>query len=253
MQRSLHLEHFGESQTIRVVHCCLMGTDFAAVGRLLSSPARAAILDVLLDGGVASATELAAVASVKPSTASGHLAALLDAGLVTMVVRGRNHYYRLAGSDVAAALEALSRLCPATPVRSLRESRNMEALRTARTCYDHLAGQLGVELLSALLRRGWLTPRGDNYSLRALGERSLIGLGVDVAGARRQRRNFARACLDWTEQRPHLAGALGAAINETFLRDGWARRRRTGRGLVVTPIGAAQLAEALGVSIAAGT
>ncbi len=210
------------------------------------------MLEVLLDGGIASASELAAAASVKPSTASGHLAALVDGRMVVVAARGRNRDYRLADRDVGLALEALSRICPDRPVQSLRAARNMHVLRVARTCYDHLAGQLGVELLDAMLEREWVMARGAAYVVPVAGERLFLEIGVDVADARRQRRNFARPCLDWTERRPHLAGSLGAALCRSVLEAGWARRRRGGRGLLVTVLGAAQLKEALGIDVTSG-
>jgi DNA-binding transcriptional ArsR family regulator len=227
-----------------------VGTDFTAVGSLLSSSARVAMLGVLLDGSTASAGELAAAASVKPSTASAHLAALVDGRLIAMTAHGRNRYYRLAGGDVAHALEALAGICPETPTNSLRASRAKDALRSARTCYDHLAGQLGVEVLDVFLQRGWLVVRDDDYRLRPDGERRLVALGVDVDGARSARRHFARPCLDWTERRPHLAGALGAALCDSFFREGWVRRQRSGRGLAITALGATQLGAELGVTVA---
>ncbi len=226
-----------------------MGTEFAAVGRLLSSPARCAMLDVLLDGGSATASELAAAASVRASTASEHLAALVEGRMVAVAARGRTREYRIADREIALALEALSRICPERPVRSLRAARTMEAMRGARTCYDHLAGQLGVEILNALVQRRWLIAHDDDYTLVDSGEQALVGLGVDVAAARRQRRNFARACLDWTERRPHLAGALGAALCQSVVGAGWVRRRRSGRGLTVTTLGVDQLAHAFGISL----
>jgi DNA-binding transcriptional ArsR family regulator len=229
---------------------CVVGTDFAAVGRLLSSPARAAMLEVLLDGNTASASELAAAAAVKPSTASGHLAALVDGRIVDVSARGRHRDYRLANHDVARALEALSRICPDRPVNSLKTARRMDAMRVARTCYDHLAGRLGVAILEAMLEREWLIARGAGYVVPETGERMLLGIGVDVAGARRQRRAFARPCLDWTERRPHLAGALGAALCTSVIAAGWAQRRRGDRGLLLTAIGITQLNDALGVALA---
>ena len=231
---------------------CGMGTDFAAVGRLLSSPARAAMLEVLLDGGTASASELAAAASVKASTASGHLAALVEGRMLVVTARGRHRDYRLADRDVAVALETLSRIAPDRQIHSLRAATTMDVLRVARTCYDHLAGQLGVAMLDAMLEREWLVTRGPGYLVPETGERMLQAMGVDVADARRQHRHFARPCVDWTERRPHLAGALGAAICRSVLAAGWARRRRTGRGLVVTTLGAAQLHETFGIALAAG-
>jgi DNA-binding transcriptional ArsR family regulator len=228
---------------------CLVGTDFAAAGRLLSSPARAAMLEVLLDGGTASASELAAAAAVKPSTASGHLAALVEGGMVEVSARGRHRDYRLANREVGVALEALSRICPERPVRSLKAGRTMDALRVARTCYDHLAGQLGVEMLDAMLERKWLVLRAAGYVVPEAGERMLNGIGVDVDDARRQRRTFARPCLDWTERRPHLAGALGAALCRSVIAAGWARRRSEGRGLLLTAVGTSQLHDVLGIAL----
>jgi DNA-binding transcriptional ArsR family regulator len=143
----------------------LMGTDFAAVGRLLSSPARAAMLEVLLDGGTASASDLAAAASVKPSTASGHLAALVDGRIVDVSVRGRHRDYRLANRDVALALEALSRICPDRRVHSLKTARTMDVMRVARTCYDHLAGALGAALCRSVLAAGWACRRHGDRGL----------------------------------------------------------------------------------------
>jgi DNA-binding transcriptional ArsR family regulator len=208
------------------------------------------MLEVLLDGGTASASELAAAASVKPSTASGHLAALVDGRIVDVSVRGRHRDYRLANRDVAFALEALSRICPDHRVHSLKTARTMDAMRVARTCYDHLAGKLGVEILDAMLERDWLIPRDDGYAVAESGERMLIAIGVDVDDARRQRRNFAGPCIDWTERRPHLAGALGAALCRSVLAAGWACRRRGDRGLLVTTIGATQLHDTFGISLA---
>jgi hypothetical protein len=207
------------------------------------------MLEALLDGRTATAGELAAAASVKRSTASEHLAALVEGRMIVVATRGRHREYSIVDRDIARALEALSRISPERPVRSLRSARNMDALRDARTCYDHLAGRLGVDVLAALLQREWLVARGDGYVLSATGERSLVHLGVDVPSARLQRRHFARACLDWTERRPHLAGALGAALCQSVVRAGWVRRRRTGRGLLVTPLGVAQLEEAFGISV----
>jgi hypothetical protein len=208
------------------------------------------MLEILLDGGTASASELAAAASVKPSTASGHLAALVDGRIVDVSARGRHRDYRLANRDVARALEALSRICPVRPVNSLKAARTMDVMRVARTCYDRLAGKLGVEILDAMLEREWLIRRGGGYAVPETGERMLVGIGVDVAEARRQRRAFARPCLDWTERRPHLAGALGAALCRSVIAAGWAQRRRGDRGLLLTAIGITQLNDTLGIALA---
>jgi hypothetical protein len=151
--------------------------------------------------------------------------------------RGRERRYRLASADAAEALEALARLAPPVEVRSLRGADSGSALRIARTCYDHLAGRLGVGLTEALVARKALRAGDGWYELTAAGEETMARLGVDVASARSRRRAFARACLDWSERRPHLAGALGAALADALLARGWLERRRNDRGLVVTTDG----------------
>lgn len=221
----------------------MFGVDIATVASLFSSPARAAMLDALMDGGEQPASELARRAEVAPSTASDHLSRLLAGGLVTCAAAGRERRYRLASAAVAEAVETLQRLAPPVRVRSLRAANRGEALRAARTCYDHLAGRLGVGLTDALIEQGVLTPRDTGYELTAAGEAKLGRLGVDVAAARRRRRAFALACLDWSERRPHLAGALGAALADSVFRAGWVRRRPSDRGLTVTQDGRASLAE----------
>jgi DNA-binding transcriptional ArsR family regulator len=215
--------------------------DVAAVAALIADRARAAMLDALMDGRACAAGELARRAGIAPSTASGHLARLLAGGLVLCEIDGRERRYRLASAAVADGLEALSRLAPGTEVRSLRGAERAAAIRAARTCYDHLAGRLGVGLTEALVERKALVARDASYELTATGESTLAALGVDVARARAHRRSFAPACVDWSERRPHLAGALGAALAEALLAQGWVRRRPSDRGLVVTAKGAAEL------------
>jgi len=226
----------------------LAEVDVAAVASLFADPARATMLDALMDGGEHPAGELARRAGVAPSTASGHLSRLLLGGLVSCAATGRERRYRLASPVIAEALEALSRLAPPVEVRSLRAADRGEAIREARTCYDHLAGRLGVRLTDALVERRLLIPRDTGYELRPAGELKLARLGVDVAAARRRRRAFALACLDWSERRPHLAGALGAALAGALLDHGWLKRRPNDRGLTVTEEGRASLAE-IGVDL----
>jgi hypothetical protein len=178
-----------------------------------------------------------------------------------VIKQGRHRYYQLAGPDVAAAIEALSRLAPPTPpVNSLRQARDRDALRRARSCYDHLAGQVGVELYAALIGSGALitrtnagatgntTGRGADHEIIDLADEvPFASLGIDVDQLRHQRRAFVRGCLDWTERAPHLAGALGAALLERMLALGWLRRPLNGgRGLVVTAEGTQGLADRFG-------
>ncbi len=236
-----------------------VGADIAPVAALMADRARAAMLIAMLDGRPLAAGELARVAGVSAATASAHLARLLDGGLVTVVRQGRHRYYELAGRPVAAAIEALSYLGPALPVRSLRQSRQAAALAEARTCYDHLAGRAGVALLDCLLARGLLVPAGGQdeepaaggtelpeYQTTRAGEAGLAEFGVDTGSLRRQRRRFAGACLDWTQRRPHLNGALGAAITGRLLELGWLEQGPHRRAVRVTEAGCAGLAGTFG-------
>lgn len=217
--------------------------DLAAVGALLGDPSRAAMLDALMGGRALTAGELARLAGIRPPTASAHLSRLTAGGLVVVRPEGRHRYYALAGPQVARVLETLSLIAPARPVRSLRQSSRARSLAVARTCYDHLAGSCGVALHDALVAREWVVPSLDGYAVTTAGERGLTGLGVDVAAARARRRSFARPCLDWTERRSHLAGALAAAVTSRLIEDGWFVRRRDSRGLRVTAAGEAGLAD----------
>ena len=235
------------------------GADIAPVAALMADRARAAMLTSLLDGRPLAAGELARMAGVSAATASAHLARLLDGGLVTVIRRGRLRYYDLAGRQGAAAIEALSCLGPDLPVRSLRQSRQAAALAEARTCYDHLAGRAGVALLDSLLARGLLIPAGNparetapdgtvlpEYEVTVAGEASLAAFGVDTGELRQQRRRFAGACLDWTQRRPHLNGALGAAVTARLLELAWLEPGPRPRAVTVTPAGRAGLTSTFG-------
>jgi len=228
------------------------GADIAPVAALLADPARAAMLGAMLGGSALAAGELSQVAGISPATASAHLARLLDGGLVTMTRQGRHRYYRLAGHEVASVLEAISQISPVRPVRSLRQSRDAAALAQARTCYDHLAGRAGVALFDALVRGEILTGGGTGqdaaYEVTAEGVDKLADFGVEVAEVRRSRRRFAGACLDWTQRRPHLNGALGAAVTGRLLELGWIERGRSRRAVRVTEPGLAGLAATFGWS-----
>ena len=225
--------------TVRTRECS--GADVAAVTAVIADPTRAAILDALMDGSTRRAGDLAVRSGVAASTASDHLAQLLTVGLVVCESEGRERHFRLASPAVADAIEALARIAPAVEVRSLRGAERTAAMRTARTCYDHLAGRLGVGLTEALVARRALVVRDGSYDLTTTGERTLVSIGVDVSAARASQRSFARSCLDWTERRPHLAGALGAALAEALLSQGWVERRANDRGLRVTSSGTGEL------------
>jgi DNA-binding transcriptional ArsR family regulator len=220
--------------------------DVCDVAALLADRSRARICATLLDGRAHTAGELARAAGITPSTASEHLSRLVDGGLVTVHAAGRHRYHRLAGPQVAAALEAMSLLTgPAVePARTLRADRRARALAQARTCYDHLAGRLGVALYDGLVAGGLLL-EGDGLALTAAGERWCAELGVDLAAVRAGRRPVLRSCVDWTERRAHLAGGLGAALCGRLVEVGWVRRVGTGRAVRLSDAGRAGLAGVL--------
>jgi DNA-binding transcriptional ArsR family regulator len=226
-----------------------MDVDFAAVAKYLASPARAAMVGHLLEGRALTASELARAAGVRPSTASEHLAQLVAGGLLTVTNQGRNRYFSIANIETAEALESLACICPRITSRSLTGSREDEAQRLARICYDHVAGRLGVAILDGLLAASWLVADDSGLTVTAHGERGLRRLGVDLGSVRSQRRSFARACMDWTERRPHLAGALGASLAAALLDRRWVERRARRRGLRITPAGSAGLGSLLGVYV----
>jgi DNA-binding transcriptional ArsR family regulator len=223
--------------------------DMAAFGQLLASPTRAAMLDALFDGRAWPVHELAAVARVAPSTASEQLQLLRNGGLVVATREGRRHLYRLRGPDVAAALELLGTLAPASRDSGLSASVRNGALHEARTCYDHLAGRLGVAITEALVESGLLL--GADHDLRPTeeGERRFAAIGVDVAALRRARRPVTRACLDWSERRPHLAGSLGAALLTRLHQVDGVERLPAPRAVRLLPAGRSLLGE-LGIAVA---
>jgi DNA-binding transcriptional ArsR family regulator len=215
--------------------------DVAAVTRVLANRARMAMLELLMDGRAHSAGDLAREAGVALSTASGHLSALARAGLVQAEPAGRQRRYWLSRPEVARAIEALAVIAPRRRVSSLRAASAAERLRQGRTCYDHLAGRLGVGITDALLARRALRGSDSGFDLTGEGERLLGRLGVDVGAAREGRRAFALACLDWTERRSHLAGALGAELCDRLFELGWVERRGSGRAAALTQEGSARL------------
>ncbi|GAC1354607.1 MAG: winged helix-turn-helix domain-containing protein [Vulcanimicrobiaceae bacterium] len=209
---------------------------------------RATMLCALLDRGELSAGELAYRANVAPNAASAHLSKLVSGRLITVRTSGRQRFFALASADVARALEALSVLAPPVRIVALSQSRIAQDLQAARSCYDHLAGRLGVAITDALVDRGMLVPaRESAYRLADTGAAFCASLNIDAGRLHAERRHFARQCMDWSERRPHLAGALGAALRTTFLENGWVERKVGSRALRVTPSGSRWLREALSI------
>jgi len=224
----------------------------ATVAELLGEPARSAMLIALLDGRALSAGELAYIAGVSAQSASGHFSKLVDGGLLAVQSSGRHRYYRIASPHVAHALEALGAISTITRPHSARRlpgNREAMALYTARTCYDHLAGRVGVELTEALESTKVIKSCGArDFELGPRGKAWLSNLGIDPGTLRRSLRSFARQCLDWTERRPHLAGVLGAALCTRLLALGWFARLPKTRALRITHQGARELHNHFGIA-----
>lgn len=215
--------------------------NLAAIGQILGDPTRILMLEMLYDGRAWSASELANAAGITPQTASSHLNKLVDANLLAVRPQGRNRYYRLAGSDVAEALEALMVLAMRREARPEIVAVRDDPMRRARTCYDHIAGRLGITLVDRLLEQSYLQEESEGYRLTGHGEVLMAGLGIDTASMRAGRRPFTRKCLDWSERRHHLGGALGAALANAFFERKWIRRVGDSRALKVTTEGRRQL------------
>jgi DNA-binding transcriptional ArsR family regulator len=236
--------------------------DPAFIGAVLADARRCRMLAALGDGRALAATALAIEAGVAPSTASEHLARLCDSHLVVAEQRGRHRYYRLAGPEVGELLEVIARLAPPLPVRSLTQGTRAEALRRARTCYDHLAGRLGVALMDAFLERGVIeawessvsgvlrksSPSQSEcgYMVTERGKGALAALGMTVESSS-GRRPLVRSCLDWSEQQPHIAGMLGASLAHRLFELRWLARSPKSRAVLVTEEGGAGLRCSFGI------
>jgi DNA-binding transcriptional ArsR family regulator len=239
--------------------------DLAALGAVFAEPARARILLALGDGRALPATALAAEAGIAASTASGHLSRLLDAGLLSVRQQGRHRYYELAGPQVGEMIETLARLAPAAPVRSLREGTRAHALRRARTCYDHVAGRLGVAVFRALIDQRLVTGGDGRHHPEEARQDRLSRPGRDIhykltpsGGARLRELGVAlpadplggiplRYCIDWTEQAHHLSGTVGRALTSWMLEQSWLERLPRSRAMRITDAGARGLSDQLGV------
>jgi DNA-binding transcriptional ArsR family regulator len=223
----------------------MTGDILARTAALLGDPARARMLLALLDAVELPAAELARRASVSAQTASFHLARLQQGGLLVAAKRGRSRVYTLARSDVAGAIEALMTIAPSAS----RDSAAGKPIAFARSCYDHLAGRLGVLLADALVEHGWLTVSPREFAVTQDGAASLGALGIDVDELHAQKRLFAKRCLDWTERRYHVAGSLGAALLLEFLRRKWIVRLRGSRVVHVTGDGYRAFRKVFGMAL----
>jgi DNA-binding transcriptional ArsR family regulator len=218
--------------------------DISAPAALIGDPTRATFLTALSEGRALPASELAQRAGVSASTASVQLAKLVEGGLLQVERSGRHRYYRLADPSIAAAIESLAVIAPHRAASSFKQARVGSELQTARTCYDHLAGALGVALFDALQRQRLLTPE---LEVTKRGVKRFGDLGIDIEMLTSRRRPLTRRCLDWTEGRHHLAGSLGAALAARFLDLGWIEHRPTSRAVRVTAKGRRALAREVSV------
>jgi DNA-binding transcriptional ArsR family regulator len=215
------------------------GPDISQIGALIGDPARANILSALMDGRALTATELAEIAGVTAQTASTHLAKLETGGLIRPQKQGRHKYFSLAGPKVGQLIEQLSVFAADRGHMRHRPGPKDEAMRKARICYDHLAGDLGVQMFDSLAARRHLTVHDSDIGVTGDGESFLGGLGIDLTALRKSRRPLCRCCLDWSERRNHLAGSLGAALFDMIIDRGWARRDGKSRAIEFTRNGEA--------------
>lgn len=225
--------------------------DLARLASTVGDPRRIQMLALLMEGRALIAKEMALGAGIEPATATSHLKRLLDDGLLVSTSQGRHKYFRLASEQVAQLVEALMRVAP--PRQRATAVPADQPIRQARYCYDHLAGSLGTGLLAVLLRKGWLVDEAADAGTKQLdltpkGTKAFTALGIDLAGTRAKRRQLACRCLDWSERRDHLGGALGAALAEHLLAQRWIERKKHSRVVFITALGQAQLGQ-LGLSL----
>jgi DNA-binding transcriptional ArsR family regulator len=223
-------------------------SEISSIAAAVGEPARARMLYCLSDGRARTSTELAVVADISPSTASAHLQRLLTQRLVRVIAQGKHRYYSLEGAEVAAALEALCVLAGGSRDAFVPNTPN--PLLAARTCYDHIAGALGVSLHDRFRAMGWLSTASatdNSYEIAPKGAKAFAALGIDIEATRKLRRRFAYACVDWSERRPHVGGAIGAALLGVALRRKWVIQDLDGRALTVTKAGRREMLARFGV------
>ncbi|MGY5386122.1 ArsR/SmtB family transcription factor [Bacillus spizizenii] len=214
-----------------------MNPNIAKISSLLSDPSRSSILLTLMDGRIHPAGELAYLANIKPQTASFHLKKLLEEKLISVEKHGRHRYYRLSNSDTANIIEQLLRMAPKAKVTSLKDSKEKSDLHFARTCYDHLAGYVGVQMTHSLVEQGILKKVDLNFEVTSEGSLFFSKLGINEEHQRHKRRAFARCCLDWSERQHHIAGALGNALLVRMLEEEWIVRMPKTRAVRMTQSG----------------
>jgi DNA-binding transcriptional ArsR family regulator len=213
------------------------GPIIAEIAALVGDPARATIVSALLDGRALTASELAFAARIAPQTASTHLAKLTEAGLLSVVRSGRHRYFRLASPTVAEMIDGIVAVALEKRPRYRPLSPQARALGAARICYDHLAGRLSVDLTDSFVARKYVVLDDGAAEITTAGSRFFTEFGIELPTLRSTRRHLCRLCLDWTERRPHIAGAVGAAITARYFDLGWLERMQRSHAVIVTPLG----------------
>jgi DNA-binding transcriptional ArsR family regulator len=226
-----------------------MEEQFRQIASLIGDPTRATIMWVLMDGKAFTATELAIASDTSPQNISMHLAKLVQADLLAVESQGRHRYYKFSRKEIAYAIEAMANLAP-----HRKEGKNAVAeeslpVRYCRTCYDHLAGKIGVAITDGLLKRRIIIADDDKFDLGKKGISFFTDLGIDINEVKKQRRLFAKPCLDWSERRHHIAGSLGAAMLDKMLSEDWIRRTKNSRAVVITAKGRKELCRYFGISL----
>ena len=219
----------------------------AIIASLVSEPSRAAILTVLMDGRYHPVNELAYMASIKPQTASFHLSKMVNASIVTVEKQGRHRYYGIQNQEVAQVMESLLLIAPPIEIKSFKQATEDKAIRLARTCYDHLAGELGVQLTDYLIQNGILYEETKEFIVTEKGWEFLTDFQIDLRAAEKKRRSFSHKCLDWSERRHHLAGAIGSALLERLLELNWVEKKKKTRAIKITPKGKKGLKETFSI------
>ncbi|EMY4798440.1 metalloregulator ArsR/SmtB family transcription factor [Bacillus pacificus] len=219
------------------------------IAKLIAEPTRAIILECLMNNQALPASELAYMAKVSHPTISSHLSKLVEGNLLKVEQHGRHRYYRLANQEVAEVLEKLGTIAPAVQVRSLKQSDQLKQIRYARTCYDHLAGRLGVEITEKLLDKEFIILEKGEYIVTEQGKRWFLNFGINIETANIKRRVFAKPCLDWSERRYHISGWLGSAIAKLFFEQEWITKTDKNRAVHLTQKGIKLLKDQLGIDM----
>ncbi|MCU4989576.1 metalloregulator ArsR/SmtB family transcription factor [Bacillus cereus] len=219
------------------------------IAKLIAEPTRAIILDCLMNNQALPASELAYMAKVSHPTISSHLSKLVEGNLLTVEQHGRHRYYRLANQEVAEVIEKLGTIAPIAQVRSLNQSNQLKQVRYARTCYDHLAGKLGVEITEKLLASEFIILEEGEYIVTEQGKRWFLNFGINIETAEIKRRVFAKPCLDWSERRYHISGWLGSAIAKLFFEQEWITKTDKTRAVHLTKKGMKLLKDQLGIDM----